>query len=405
MDATSTVGLPRALISRDAILHNLKIIRGALAPGVKVCAMIKADAYGHGARILADTLTNFSFEGHEGPAADALAVATLDEAWGLGPVAAPIHVLRPVENVYIGRERQRLEMAAREGWILTVGSVEAASDLARIALACQKRLAVQIMLDTGFGREGMAVAGLDELVRAIEAFPSLRLAGLCTHFASAEEPGNLLTADQLRRFRTATDPHVARNPKLIRHAANSAAVFFSPQSHLDMVRPGISVYGIDPRGAPSMDRPLRPVMKWIAPLLLIRDVAKGVGIGYGQTWTSPRDTRVGLVPVGYGDGYLRAFSNRGKMIAHGKMVPVVGRVSMDYTMIDLGDVPAARVGDEVIVLDSDPLSRVNAYALAEWGGTVAYEILCRIGQRIPRVAVEPAENERGTIPFAGGQVA
>jgi alanine racemase len=272
-------------------------------------------------------------------------------------------------------------------------------------MSCEKRLAVQVMIDTGFGREGMAMAGLEELVKAIESFPSLRLAGLCTHFASAEEPGNLLTADQLRRFRSATDGHASRIAKLIRHAANSAAVFFSPQSHLDMVRPGIAVYGIDPRGGPSMDRPLRPVMKWVAPLLMIRDVAKGTGIGYGQTWTSSRDTRVGLVPVGYGDGYLRAFSNRAKMIVGGRAVPVIGRVSMDYTMIDLGEVPAARVGDEVIVLDSDPLSSASAYALAEWGGTIGYEILCRIGQRIPRVAVEPPENESGTIPFAGGQVA
>ena len=405
MDATSTVGLPRALISRDSILHNVKIIRRALSPNTKICAMLKADAYGHGAKIVADTLTNFSFEGHEAPAVDALAVATLDEAWALGPVSVPVHVLRPVENVYIGRERQRLEMASREGWILTLGSIEAASDLARIAMSCEKRLAVQIMIDTGFGREGMALDRLDDLIKAIESFPSLRLAGLCTHFASAEEPGNILTADQLRRFKSATDSHSTRISKLIRHAANSAAVFFSPQSHLDMVRPGISIYGIDPRGSPSLDRPLRPVMKWLAPLLLIRDIPKGVGIGYGQTWTATRDTRIGLVPVGYGDGYLRNFSNRGKMLLHGRSVPVVGRVSMDYTMLDLTDIPAARVGDEVTVLDSDPLSPASVYALAEWGGTIAYEILCRIGQRIPRVAVEPAEKERGTIPFAGGQVA
>src|SRR5438477_3404890 len=262
MDATSTVGLPRALISRDSLLHNVKIIRRALSGTAKICAMLKADAYGHGAKIVADTLTNFSFEGQEAPAVDALAVATLDEAWALGPVPVPVHVLRPVENVYIGRERQRLEMASREGWILTVGSIEAAGDLARIAMSCEKRLAVQIMIDTGFGREGMAIGGLGDLVKSIESFPSLRLAGLCTHFASAEEPGNLLTADQLRRFRSATDSHATRNGKLIRHAANSAAVFFSPQSHLDMVRPGISIYGIDPRGLPSLDRTLRPVIKW-----------------------------------------------------------------------------------------------------------------------------------------------
>src|SRR5439155_25558117 len=172
----------------------------------------------------------------------------------------------------------------------------------------------QLMIDTGFGREGMAVGGVDELIKAIESFPSLRLAGLCTHFASAEEPGNLLTADQLRKFRAASDSHAARNSKLIRHAANSAGVFFSPQSHLDMVRPGIAVYGIDPRGGPSMERPLRPAMKWLAPLLMIRDVARGVGLGYGQTCTTSPATRRGLVPAGYGDAYRRSFANRGKII-------------------------------------------------------------------------------------------
>ncbi len=214
----------------------------------------------------------------------------------------------------------------------------------------------------------------------------------------------MLTADQLRRFTAATDKHVA-GKKVLRHAANSAAVFFSPQSHLDMVRPGISIYGLDPRGSPSLERPLRPVMKWIAPLLLIRDLSKGSSLGYGQTWTAPRDTRIGLVPVGYGDGYLRAFSNRAKMLLHKRPVSVVGRVSMDYTMIDIGDIPAARVGDEVTILDSDPLSPASAYALADCAGTIPYELLCRIGQRIPRVAVEPPEIERGSIPFAGGQVA
>jgi alanine racemase len=313
-------------------------------------------------------------------------------------------VLRPVENVYVGRERQRLEMAAREGWILTVGTVAAASDLARIALAAQKRLSVQIMLDTGFGREGMCPDGLDDLICAIDSFPSLRLTGLCTHFASAEEPGNFLTADQLRRFTLATDKHVAAK-KILRHAANSAAVFFSPQSHLDMVRPGISIYGLDPRLAPSLDRPLRPVMKWIAPLLMIRDLPRGTSLGYGQTWTAPRDTRIGLVPVGYGDGYLRAFSNRAAMLLHNRPVPVVGRVSMDYTMLDVGDVPTATVGDEVTILDNNPLSPASAYALADCAGTIPYEFLCRIGPRIPRVAVEPPEIEKGIIPFAGGQVA
>ena len=155
-----------------------------------------------------------------------------------------------------------------------------------------------------------------------------------------------------------------------------------------MVRPGLSLYGVDPTFAPAVDRPLRPALKWTAPLIGIRDVPKGTPVGYGQTWLAPRDTKIGLVPVGYADGYLRAFSSKASMLLAGRTVPVVGTVSMDSTTLDLGPDSHAVIGDEVTVLDDNPLSPASAYALARWADTIPYEIFCRIGPRVKRVARE-----------------
>jgi alanine racemase len=163
--------------------------------------------------------------------------------------------------------------------------------------------------------------------------------------------------EQLASFLDKTDAlYDDGNARILRHAANSGAIFFTQPSHLDMVRPGLSLYGIDPQNKPSIDRPLKPVMRWTAPLIGIRDVPCGQTIGYGQTWKAEKDTRVGLVPIGYADGYLRAFSNRGQMQLHDCPAPVLGRVSMDLTTIDLSQVPMANIGDDVVVMDGDPLS-------------------------------------------------
>jgi alanine racemase len=398
MDAKHSLGEPRVLLSRTALLHNARLLRRSMGDRVRLCAIIKADAYGHGAAFVADTLCNFGFNDSSRPAVDALAVASVDEAARLPEdLGATIVIFRPVENVYIGRQRARLELAIRNEWVLTVSSPTAVDDLARLAMSIECRAAVQVMVDTGMTRCGAPIDELPELLHRIESRPSLRLAAIGTHFACAERADDPFTAEQLARFRGATDALATAMPgRFLRHAANSAALFFSPDSHLDMVRPGISLYGIDPTGRPNLARPLRPVMRWTAPLVSIRSVAKGTGVGYAQSWIAPRDTRIGLIPVGYADGYPRRFGNEARMIINGRAVPVVGRVSMDMTTVDLGNVPAA-VGDEVILLDNDPLSPCSVYELAKWGQTIPYEILSGIGPRIPRVAMEPeAQPERSS---------
>jgi alanine racemase len=280
--------------------------------------------------------------------------------------------------------------------VLTLCSSTAADDLARIAQSRNQRANVQIMLNTGLNRAGVDPHEFDALVEKISALPALRLVGIATHFASSDEPANPMNTEQLSRFLAATTSILTGNasrPHL--SAANSGGVFFQPASHLDMVRPGISIYGIDPTCRPAIDRPLRPVMKWTAPLIAIRDIAAGAQVGYGQTWTAKKQARLGLIPVGYADGYPRALSNCGTAVLAGQPAPVVGRVSMDLMVIDLQNAPQATVGDEVTLLDSDPLSPASVYRIAELAQTIPYEIFCRIGKRVRRVAVD----ELGASPL------
>jgi alanine racemase len=395
---------PQLQISRSALIHNIRLIRGELHPGTKICAMVKANAYGHGADVIVDALCNFEYipnsppprpspgvpgEVETAPMVEQLAVGSLDEADTLIETSLPVLVLRAVENVYIGQHRHAIEHALRNGWTLTIGTGSAADDVARIAIAIQKRANVHVMLDSGMTRCGCAVEHLPELLGRIEGHSALRLVSLGTHLATSEVTGSSFVPQQFARFRAATDEFVAqRGGKIIRHVANSGGIFFWPKTHLDMVRPGISIYGIDPTCKPNFNRPLRPVAKWTAPIISILDAAKGATVGYGQTWRAPRDTRIGLIPVGYADGYQRAWSNQAMMLVHRTPVPVVGRVSMDLTTIDLHDVPAAQIGDEVTIMDNDPLSPASPYALAELGQTIPYEVFTRIGSRVKRVAVE-----------------
>ncbi len=389
------------LVSRDALLHNVRLLRRAVAPHVKLCATVKANAYGHGAALVVDALTNFSLDDLDAPVVDQLAVATIDEAAELAPnTGLPVLVLRPVENVYVGRNRDALEHAIRSGWMLTVITAAAAEDVNRVAMGCGKRALVHVMVDTGLTRCGVCLEHLDLLLNKIESRSALRLVGIASHFANSDAPNHPFTAEQIDRFIQATDS-LASSRKITRHLANTGGIFFEPRAHLDKVRPGLGLYGIDPTGTPTLDRVLRPAMKWTAPLIAIHHVKRGTTVGYGQTFTAPQDTRVGLVPVGYADGYLRAFSNRGVMMLHDRPLPVVGRVSMDYTMLDLGRAPNAIVGDPITVLDNDPLSPASAYALARLADTIPYELFTRIGPRVRRVGVEPADNEVALVSADG----
>jgi len=242
-------------------------------------------------------------------------------------------------------------------------------------------------------RSGVLPDELAHVLETVQSHPTLRLISVMTHFASAEDLQSGATGEQSALLNTTLEkvkPLLNANGagRVSIHAANSAALFFSPQTHFDMVRPGLALYGLDPTLAPTAERLLKPALRWTAPLIQIHTAAAGTAVGYGQTWRAPRESKIGLIPVGYADGYPRSLSNQGTMMLHGHPCPVIGRVSMDLTTIDLTGIPHAVVGDEVTILDSDPLSPASAYQIAKLTGTIAYEILCGIGPRIHRVATQ-----------------
>lgn len=431
MDARHTLGEPRILISRSALRHNVSVLRSVIAPQTRICAIVKADAYGHSAAIVTRTLngegdgesadssdaysqsspelqdrasdhpSDAPIHGQNGlsdladshrPLVDAFAVASIDEAGELPPTRLPIIIFRPTENTFLGRQRSRIEYAIRRGWILTLCSAAAADDVARVALSSGRQANVQIMIDTGMSRSGVELGAAQQLVARIHSHASLRLWGICSHFCCSEQMDHPSVAAQFDLFKQQIDP-IRKSaqtslPHPVFHMANSGAIFHFPASHLDMVRPGIALYGIDPACKPTMSHKLRPVLRWTAPLVAVREIKAGTTVGYGQTWAAPRDTRIGLLPVGYADGYLRAFSSRAQVMLGRRPAPVAGRVSMDMLTIDLSNHPNARIGDEVTLLDDDPLSPCSAYRLAGLADTIPYELFCRIGARIHRVAVE-----------------
>ncbi len=393
MDAKHSLGQPRVLISRAALLANARFVRKVVGERVRICGTVKADAYGHGAAVVADALANFADDTSRHSAVDGFAVANIEEAADLPDSNLPVTVLRPVENCYVGRQRAAIELAITAGWTLTLCSLPAVDDVSRIAQAIGKRANVQVMIDTGMTRSGIRPEQTDDILRKIETRPSLHLVGLCSHFANGEVAGHPFTIEQLIQFRNATDEYITHNPgKLLRHMANSGGTFFTRESHMDMVRPGISLLGIDPTGKPNINRPLKPAMKWTAPIVAIHDVPAGQSVGYGQSWVAPRSTRIGVIPIGYADGYSREFGFGGAvMMLRGKQLPVVGRVSMDFTTVDLAQAPWAVLGDEVTALDNDPVSPASVYRLAEIAKTIPYEIFCRIGPRVARVGVDPEE--------------
>lgn len=394
---------PRLLVNRQALLANLRRLR-SIASGTRVCAIIKADAYGHGAPAIADALLNSFSTDLPTPAVDALAVATFAEAAELPAFDVPTMILRPVELVYLGSTRNELDEALRRGCWLSLVSAAAADDVARAAERLEVRANVQVMLDTGMNREMCDPRRFADVIDAVLRRPALRLVAVGTHYTDGELSDEPYNDEQNHLFHVGVDSLADRLPKnIIRHAANSGGVFAMAEEHheehdegepdFDMIRCGLSLYGVHPSVQHVAHCGLRPVAKWVAPLLLVRDVHAGESVGYNRTWRATTDTRVGLVPVGYADGYPRRLSGNAVVRLPGPsgtddaICPVIGRVNMDYLTIDLSKAAWAQAGDMAVLLDDDSASPCSAVALARQCETIPYEIFCNIGRRIQRVIV------------------
>ncbi len=368
-------GYLQAEISVSAIQHNVKLITDRLAPGVKLCPIVKADAYGHGIRQVLSVL---------GLAADVLGVAICSEAVGLRRLGWQRPVLMfttaGASNV------DDLAVLIAHDVILTVAAAAEIDLLMEAAKKAGRPAEIHVKIDTGMTRGGIPPAGAPALVHAARHADFLHLTGLYTHFACAEDSDKTVTRSQLRLFLEAVEACGGRQG-LTLHAANSAAAIDLPETHLDMIRPGMAVYGYQPAQTLHNVLPLRPALRLTAPIVLVKDVPAGAATGYGMTYRFPSPARVALVPVGYADGYSCAFSDAASMRVRGVDCPVRGRVSMDQTIIEITGVPEAAVGERVEVISNDPAAPHSVANLARLAGTIPYEIITRLGERITRVAV------------------
>jgi alanine racemase len=355
-----------AEIDLDAIAHNVRTLGRAAAPA-RLMPVVKANAYGHGAVPVARVALEAG--------ADALAVVCVDEAEELrrAGIVAPILVLTytPIEDA---------ERAVALDITLTVTSRRLAVALSSFATAAGKTVRVHLKVDTGLHRFGVRPDEAVALAQTIRYLPSLELEGIFTHFIDgANAPGS---ADQYERLaRVTAEVDWIRD----RHAANSGGIITTPLSHGDFVRPGILLYGCYPDASLLNRLDLRPALSLKARLGRIHDVEAGETVGYSGAWRASKRTRIGLVMIGYADGYQRVLSNRGVMLVRGRRAPVVGRVSMDVTTVDLTDIPEAEVDDEVVVIGRQGLNEITADDLADTAGTINHEVFTGLPARLPRL--------------------
>lgn len=351
-------------ISTRALHHNMQRVREA-APYSRVMAMVKADAYGHGARLVAETLAE----------ADAFGVAFLDEALALraAGIRQPITVL---EGVFSDNE---MFEAVRQNLSVVIHQEEQVALLERCRLTGP--INVWLKLDTGMHRLGLAPEAAGNAFRRVRAARITGEVGLMTHFACADQLDSPLTDQQLTRFR-AVQQQLTRNgdASLPDSLSNSAGILAWPAAHGAWVRPGIMLYGSSPfpdQSAESLG--LRPVMTLTSRLIAVRPLKKGEPVGYGASWVTDRDTRIGVVAIGYGDGYPRHARTGTPVLVEGRRVPLVGRVSMDMITVDLGDLPAQLGAHCVLWGEGLPADEVAAHA-----GTISYELFCKVTARVRR---------------------
>jgi alanine racemase len=349
-----------------ALRHNFRILRGLIPRTTKMLAVVKANAYGHGLVPMAREM--------EAIGTDWLGVANVAEGAAIREAGVRLPILLLSATL-----PEEMEEACHENLVLILSSHEEAKRLDRVARKLKCRIDVHFKIDTGMGRLGCWHTRANEELAKINRLPSLRVTGLCTHFASADDNAGLTQAQW-----KVISPFFDEHPDLLRHAANSPAVTRRYGFHADMVRVGLALYGIAPN-PDDQGLGLRPVLTWKSRVTLINDMERGRTVSYGATYRVPSRQQQAVVAMGYGDGYFRLHSNASHMLVRGKRCPIRGRVTMDQIMIDVTRVSGCRIGEEVVALGSQGGDEIHARELATQAHTIPWEILTNIGARVPRL--------------------
>lgn len=369
-----------AEINLDNLAHNIREVKRVVKEGTLITAVVKADAYGHGATKVAETFLNNG--------ADRLAVATLSEAIQLRRAGfdAPILILGYTPE-------HQFEKVIGYDIIQTIYTYEHGIAFSRTAEKLGKTGIVHIKIDTGMSRLGFQV-NMDTVnqISEICKLPYIEVEGIFTHFAVADEKDKTFTREQFNKFQKLVKELENIGIKIpIKHVSNSAAIIDLPEYNLDMVRAGIMLYGLYPSDdVNKLNVELKPAMTLKTKISHLKTVPKGTGISYGLTYITEKESKIGTLPIGYADGFTRILTGKAEVVVKGKKVKVVGRICMDQCMIDLTEVENVDIGDEVILF-GDGINSLHIDEVAKKLGTINYEIVCMVSRRVPRVYVKNGE--------------
>ena len=379
----------KAVVSLDAIAHNFAEMKKNIAKGTKIVAVIKADGYGHGAEAIARLIEDYDYIW-------GFAVATPEEALQLRTFG----VKKPILILGIVFEEYFTQMIAKE-IRLTVCTYEMAQKLSEEAQRQGRDVHIHIGLDTGMSRIGFADRQESvEEIKKISQLPNLKIEGMFTHFARADETDRSPAIDQFNRylnFAKLLEDAGIQIP--MKHCSNSAGIIRVPEANLNAVRAGITIYGIYPSNEVERDIvKLIPAMELKSHISYIKTVEPGAAFSYGGTFTAKKEMKVATIPVGYADGYPRSLSNKGWVLIHGKKAPILGRVCMDQFMVDITKIPDAKAGDEVTLIGKDGKEFISIEKFGDLSGRFSYEFACDISKRVPRVYIKDGK-EWGELTF------
>ena len=374
-----------ARIDLSRLKHNIQGLRSLISPDTEFMAIVKANAYGHGAREIA--------AGAIAAGASQLGVALPEEGAELreAGISTPILVLGEID-------KEQCATVLQYGLTQAVPSLSTARFLNQAAKKAGKTAKIHLKLDTGMGRIGFrSRKELQDAADEMKSMKNLSVEGAFTHFASADEEDPAFTREQIKKFRLMIQfLQKSGFPPRTVHASNSAGIFRFPDANYNLVRGGISMYGYSPFPADGRKEKFRllPVLQWETRIVHMKTVEAGCSISYGRTYVAQDTRTIATLPVGYADGYNRLLSNRGSVLIHGKRAPVVGRICMDQTMVDITDIPGLVTGDPVILIGEQDGEAITADDLADLCGTISYEILTSISERVPRLYIHSQEGRK-----------
>ncbi len=374
--------MSKVIIDLDAYRNNLQVVKNLVGSSVRIIAVVKANAYGHGLVPVSKCAEKWGV--------NMLAVANIEEGITLreNGIKIPILVLlQPHDD----------ELPALIEYNLTplLSEVEVAKKISELATRVKKNISIHCKIDTGMGRQGFSMDTAIKDIKGVVYLPHIDIEGVATHFPCADEEDDVFTENQIRIFsKLLNDLEREGIPFEFAHAANSPAIINYPKSYFEAVRPGLMTYGIWPVKKKAERSILKPVLRWETQITQVRSIQAGSSIGYGKTFVCDRDMDVAVVPVGYADGYRTQLSNKGEVLIHGTRCPVRGSVSMDQIVVELKTQKPVKRGDTVVLIGKDGNEEIQAEELAQKTGTIVYDILTGIGPRVLRTYINGGDEEQ-----------